>query len=403
MAMTPRERVLAFGVGATIGLLGLQYGFSSLIATLNAKEVQIDAAQATANKLRDQIDLGARLQRKVNGIKSKSLPTDEELMSGRYLEWLNKLGEEVGMTGNKVTSPTLGKPVKSSKKTPPFASYKFTMQGQCRTDQLIELMAKYYEKDLLHSITALKITRTTQHDVIGIALDSQVIALRVADAKQEFSTEPSNRLAKSAEEYERSIIGHNPFNPPNLPPKLTTSTRQELKRDEPWSLKLEATDPELHQIKYELVLKELPSGLKFSERSGEISGTISENGSYEVVVRATDNGLPAKSNEYKLALKVVDPPKPVEIEKPKFDAAAQSRVSAMVRGVKGPEVWVRSLTDGKSFHLSEGDDFEVGTIKAKVVSINLKESFAEFETDGLRWIVGMDAMLKEAFDKSKIN
>ena len=91
------------------------------------------------------------------------------------------------------------------------------------------------------------------------------------------------------------------------------------------------------------------------------------------------------------------------VEKPKFDAAEQSRVTAMVGGVKGPQVWVRSLTDGKSFQLSEGDDFEVGTIKAKVLSINLKESFAEFETEGIRWVVGMDSMLKEAFEKSKIN
>lgn len=402
--MTPRERILAIGVGATIGLLGLQYGFSSLLASINAKETQIDIAQATANKLKDQIDLGERLQRRLNGIKAKSLPTSEELLSGRYAEWLNKLGEEVGMTGNKVTNPVLGKQVKSGKKVSPFTTYKFTMQGQCRTDQLLDLMAKYYDKDLLHSITSLKITRTDQHDLINVAFDSQVIALRVADAKQEFSTASSNRLAKSAEEFQKSIIEHNPFNPPNLPPKLTTSTQQELKRDEIWSLKLEGSDPELHQVKFELVSEKLPPGLKFSERSGEISGAISELGSYEVIVRATDNGLPAKSSEHKLALKVVDPPpKPVEVEKPKFDAAEQSRVTAMVGGVRGPQVWVRSLTDGKSFQLSEGDNFEVGTIKAKVLSINLKESFAEFETEGIRWTVGMDSMLKEAFEKSKVN
>ena len=210
-------------------------------------------------------------------------------------------------------------------------------------------------------------------------------------------------MAQSAEEYEKNIIGRNPFAPPNLPPKLATSTRQELKRGERWNLKLEGRDPDKDEVKFELVSKDLPAGLKFSSRSGEISGSASENGSYEVIVRATDNGLPAKSSEHKLALKVVDPPPVVEVEKPKFDAAEQSRVTAMVGGAKGPQVWVRSLTDGKSFQLSEGDDFEVGTIKAKVVSINLKESFAEFETEGIRWIVGMDSMLKAAFEKSKLN
>lgn len=402
--MTPRERILAIGVGATIGLLGLQYGVSTQLSKIKAKQNQIDVAQAAVNKLKDQIDLGERLQRRVKAIKAKSLPTSEELLSGRYAEWLNSLAEDVGMTGNKVTNPVPARQVKSTKKVAPFTSYKFTMQGQCRIDQLLSLMAKYYDKDLLHSITSLKITRTDQHDLVNVSFDSQVIALRVADAKQEFSTASSNRLEKPAEEYLASIIGHNPFNPPNLPPKLTTSARQELNRNEQWSLKLEGADPELHKVKFELVSKELPAGLKFSERSGEFSGTLSENGSYEVLVRATDNGLPARSSEHKLALKVVDPPvKPVEVEKPKFDPAEQSRVTAMVGGVNGPQVWVRSLTDGKSFQLSEGDDFEVGTIKAKVVSINLKESFAEFETEGIRWIVGMDSMLKESFEKSKVN
>ena len=404
MAMSPRERILAIGVGATIGLFGLQYGISSINSTITAKQAQVDAARESANKLKDQIQLGEKSQRGLRAIKAKSLPTNAELLNARYREWLTQLAQEVGLTDFKVTPNDINKQAKPSKIPPAFTSYKFTMRGQCRTDQLVELLAKYYDKDLLHSITNLKITRTKQANLLNISLDSQAIALRGADAKQEFSKESSGRLAKSAEEYEDTIIGRNPFAPPNLPPTLASSTRQELKRGERWSLKLEGNDPDQDNVKFELVSKELPSGLKFSESNGELSWSASENGSYEVIVRATDNGLPAKSSEHKLALKVVDPPAPtVEIEKPKFDPAEQSRVTAMVGGVKGPQVWVRSLTDGKSFQLSEGDDFEVGTIKAKVLSINLKESFAEFETEGIRWTVGMDSMLKEAFEKSKIN
>ncbi len=404
MAMTRRERILAIGVGATIGLLGLQYGISSLNSTIAAKQVQIDAAQASVDKLRGQIRQAEKAQKTLRDIKAKSLPNSAQLLNARYGEWLIQLGQEVGLTDIKITNHDNNKQVKPTKTPAPFTTYKFTMQGQCKTDQLVELLAKYYDKDLLHSITNLKVKMTKQANLLNISLDSQAIALRGADAKQEFSKEPSGRLAQSAEEFEKNIIGRNPFAPPNLPPKLATSTRQELKRGERWNLKLEGSDPDKDEVKFELVSKDLPSGLKFSSRSGEISGSASENGSYEVIVRATDNGLPAKSSEHKLALKVVDPPPPVvEVEKPKFDAAEQSRVTAMVGGAKGPQVWVRSLTDGKSFQLSEGDDFEVGTIKAKVVSINLKESFAEFETDGLRWIVGMDSMLKEAFEKSKIN
>ena len=395
MAMTSRERVLAIGVGVTVGLLTLQYGISSVSARLTAKRAQIDAARKDADNLQLQITKGMVSQRDVNNLKSKSLPTNPELLKARYSEWLNQLGQEFGLT--KVTNQE--RPVKT---TAAYTAYKFTMQGQCRTDQLVDLLAKYYQKDLLHSITNLKVTTTTQPNWLDVSLDSQVLALRAADAKQAISTKASDRLAKSADEYKQSIIGRNPFAPPNSPPTLATSPRQEVKRGESWNLKLEGKDPEAHLVKFELVSDKLPPGLKFSDGSGELSWKPEENGEYEVVVRATDDGLPAKSNEFKLALKVVDPPAPPEpkVEPPKFDPASQSRVTALVGGRDGPQVWVRSLT-GESFQLSEGEDFEVGTIKAKVVSINLKESFAEFETDGIRWLAGMESNLKEAFEKSK--
>lgn len=380
----------------TVGLLGLQYGISSVSAKLTAKQAQIDAARKDADNLQLQITKGMISQRDVNAIKAKSMSTNPELLKARYREWLTQLGQEFGLT--KVTPQE--RPVKT---TPAYTAYKFTMQGQCRTDQLVELLAKYYDKDLLHSITNLKVTSTNQPNWLDVSLDSQVLALRAADAKQTISEKSSDRLAKSVDEYKQSIIGRNPFAPPNSPPTLATSTRQEVKRGESWNLKLEGKDPESHLVKFELVSKELPPGLRFSGRSGELSWKPEENGDYEIVVRATDDGLPAKSKEFKMALKVVDPPAPPEpkVEPPKFDPASQSRVTALVGGREGPQVWVRSMAESKTYQLSEGEDFEVGTLKGKVVSINLKESFAELETDGIRWLVGMDSTLKEAFEKGK--
>jgi hypothetical protein len=228
MAMTPRERILAIGVGATIGLFGLQYGLSSINATLAAKRVQVLAAKDSVKKLNDQIKQGKASQDALRSLKSKSFPTNAELLNARYGEWLLKLGQEVGLTNIKVTPLDTNKQVKPSKIPPAFNSYKFTMQGDCRTDQLVELLAKYYDKGLLHTITNLRVKMTKQANLLTISLDSQAIALRGADPKQEFSTESSGRLAKSAEEYEKTIIGRNPFAPPNKPPKLATSTRQEF-------------------------------------------------------------------------------------------------------------------------------------------------------------------------------
>lgn len=398
--MNQREKILAIGVGATIGLFGLQYGYSSLRNSLNNKQALVESARTEADNLQTRIRSGIVAQRKINELKVKSLPTTPQLLIAEYGAWLTKLGEEVGLENIKVTKPE--RPEKALKS---FTSYKFSLNGSCRTDQVLDLLTKFYDKNFLHSITKLNLNMTDQANWINIQLDAEATALRIADQKQPPSEEPSGRLAKSAEAYKAVIIGRNPFAPPNLPPKLATSTKQEVKRGDSWSLKLEGNDPENQAVKFELISKEFPPGMRFNSSGSELSWNPSENGEYELMVRATDSGLPAKSSDYTLAFKVVDPPPPptkVE-EPPKFDPATQSRVSAVLGGREGPEAWIRSLTDGKTIELSVGEDFELGTIKAKVVSINVKESFIELETEGRRWTVGMDDSLTDAFEKSKLD
>ena len=46
MAMTPRERLLALGVGVTVGLFGLQYGITPIYSGIQAKRELAEAAAA---------------------------------------------------------------------------------------------------------------------------------------------------------------------------------------------------------------------------------------------------------------------------------------------------------------------------------------------------------------------
>ena len=50
-----------------------------------------------------------------------------------------------------------------------------------------------------------------------------------------------------------------------------------------------------------------------------------------------------------------------------------------------------------------GTEFEIGSVKAKVVDINPTEKFVELESDGVRWTVDLDTSLADAFAKSKID
>lgn len=270
----------------------------------------------------------------------------------------------------------------------------------CPTDKAVELVGKFYDKNYLHRITNLQVTPSPREvNVVSIELDIQALALAGADQFQEPSGEPSGRLAMSIDEYKQVILDRNPFSPPNKPPRITTSSQQDLTRGESEPIELAADDPEGNNIEWEIISEDIPEGLELRGRT--ISWRPSENGEYEIEIRANDRGWPNRYDDKKLVLTVEDPV--VDVEKPEFDVATQAYVSALISGSGGPQVWIRSRTDGNVLYLSEGSDFELGTIKAKVVSINPKENFAEFETEGRHWTIGMDKSLAQAYADSQID
>lgn len=400
--MTPRERVLAIGVGAVVGLFALQYSFTSLRKKLDDKRAQVEAASSELENVQNQIQKGLQLQAKVNSIRHKSLPTNPQLLISQYGDWLTGLAHDAGMEDIKVVKPDPSKPLMNKAA---YTNYKFTLSGICRTDQVLDLLGKYYDQDFLHTITSLKLTMDRDRaNTIQVHLDSIATSLKIAQPNQKLSDLSSGRLSKSLEEYKQEFIARNPFAPPNNAPDLATSRKQDVKRGLPYSLRLEARDLEGHPVRFELA-SEVPTGMRFNERSGEFNWQPAENGNYEVVVRAVDSGLPSRSSEHRLAFNVIDPPPPPakEPEPPKFDPATQTKISALLPSRDGLEVWVRSQTEGKTLYLEEGDEFEIGSIKAKIVSIDLKKGTVELESDGShRWTLGMDISLSEAFEKSKL-
>ncbi len=397
MAMTKRERVLAIGVGVVFSLFGTQYALNSVTNRLQLKQDLVAKARGESDDMTKLATSGQIAARKIEELNSKSLPTNQETLVAQYRSWLVSLGEEVGMDDIKVTVPE--RPIRT---TDAYAKYNFTLRGFCGTDQLVELLGKFYDKNYLHTVRSLKLAMTPQPNVFSVQLDSQALSLRGALPKQEPSAEPSGRLSMAIDEYKRIILQRNPFSPPNKPPRIATGPTHEIQRGSQWSLALEAKDPEDHPVSFELVSTELPEGLQFQQ--GELNWRPDKNGEYEVVVKASDSGWPGMSSERKLTLKVVDPPveKPKE-EPPKFDVAKQAFVSAILSGRSGPEACIRSRIDGETLYLTEGSDFTLGTVKAKVVSINLKEDFVELESDGARWTIGMDISLADAFKNSQVD
>jgi hypothetical protein len=396
--MTPRERLLALGVGTTVGLFGALLGFTKIRDSLQAKQELAASAEADFEQAKLIENAGLSAGNKLNKLKPKSLPAKFETLSAQYSAWLTQLGKESGLEGVKVDSPKAPAP---TGKTDAYVAYDFTLRGKCRTDQVIELLGRFYDKDYLHTIKNLKIVQSKDPNEVDVVLDARALTLKGASSDQAPSKESSGRLAMSIEDYKQTILNRNPFSLPNQPPKIAT-TSAEIVRGDRWSLNLEASDPENQRVSFELVSKEIPQGLAL--RGNSLSWKPDDLGEFTVLVRAKDNGWPSMASEKELKLRVIDPPVvPVKVETPKFDVATQAFITMIAGRVSSPTASIRSRTEGKTIDLKEGADFEIGSIKAKVLSINLVESFIELETEGNRWTVGMGPSLADAYSKSLID
>lgn len=398
MAMTTRERYLALAIGVIVGIFALQYGVSSVLKSFDDKQARIDAAtQANAEKQK-QVNAGLRAQARLRDLKPKSLPSNPQAALAQYGDWLIKSGREAGLGDLKVDP--VGTMAKG--RVDAYSAYQFSMTGTCRVEQLIDYLSKFYDKDCLHSLRSLKIDLSPNDPAtILVKITTEAIALKIADANQDASELPSGRLSKSPAEYLSVIGGRNPFAPPNKPPTIASKNSAKAERGKEWSMQLEAKDPDpLQKVRFELLSDKI-EGLKL-DPSGKISWKPEANGEVELQVRAIDSGLPAKFADQTIKLSVVDPviPPPPAPPPPKFDVASQTEVSALLSGKDGAKALIRSKLDNKTLEVRAGDDFEIGSVKAKVIALNMEEKYIELDSDGHRWTVGMDTSLADAYKKS---
>jgi hypothetical protein len=145
---------------------------------------------------------------------------------------------------------------------------------------------------------------------------------------------------------------------------------------------------------------ETPKGLLVDRNTGKLKWSSNELGEFEVSVKATDNGIPAKSSVQTLTIKVTEPPPPVK-EPIKFDVASQTMVTALIVGKNGPEAWVHSKTDDKKFYLHKGDQLKLGSVEGQVVEVGA--NYVEFETDNRRWVVGLDESIADAYSRGQVD
>jgi Putative Ig domain len=396
--MTKREKILALGVAIVVVALLAQFGINRVRSGFKIKMNRLIALSDEVSKKQKIVADGFVAKQKMEAIAAKSLPKNSERAVARYREWLDKIIKDAGLQSPQNLF------VKSSTEKDLYDSHQFQISGKGTLPQIVQLMFQFYEKDYLHRIRSLKISpERGQPYQLALVMEMDALSLNSASPTQAEPKDKSNRVALELDEYRERIVSRNLFSPANRPPALQKTVAVQVAKDSSLDFQAAANDPDAGQkVLYE-ILGEAPKGLSIDKSTGKLVWLPRDLGDYQVTVKAKDDGIPSQSSVQTVAIKVIPPPPPIETkEPPKFDVASQSFVNAFLTGSKGqPEVWIRSQTEEKTFQLKIGDELKLGGVVGKVTAIGA--TYAEFETEGKRWIVGMDESLADAFRRMEID
>jgi hypothetical protein len=392
--MTQRERILSIAIAGLFLLIGLNWGFNKYRTAVKDRRNQIDNLTSKQQQLVESQLQGEYANRQMGAYIDRSLPGDIERAQSNYQQWLlntvkaNRLRSAfVDPTGSPVPVGDL------------YHKLSFRVSGSSDVPNFIDLLHEFYAKDYLHRIRSLELTPNRSGD-FSVELTIDAIALMAAPKNAAEPPDTSWRVDADVAAYRDPILNRNLYEPPNQAPRYTGNKTLEavVGRDSP--LPLTFKDPEDHRIEYSLA-GEIPDFVSLDSRSGTLRVNSGEKGEFKVLVNVVDQGFPPQSTEQELLVKVVDPPPPPKPPEPKpeFDDASQTVLTALVQGGDDWTAWMNVRTRGKTLKLRVGDEFEIGSVKGKVVDVTAR--FVELEVeDDRRFTLKPAGILREAADRA---
>lgn len=377
--MIQRERLLAIGGGLvllTIAAIVIGNWVSGAFETRNE---QLSVLEKEAAEKDRTVRAGERAVGQLRDFEKRSLPGDPSLAGSLYSQWLLNRAVEAGIAGPNV-SPGPARP-----RGDVYVEHSFIVDGYADLSQVTKFLYQFYNTGYLHRIGRLNLTPVAGKKQLKLNLKIDALSLKNAPNVKELIPPPGTRLAGATlESYLDSILRRSLLGPANNPPSIATpgSQRANPSRSISFTVKGSDSDP-LDKLSYYFEGTP-PEGAKLDEKTGEFRWTPEKLGEYEVAIRVTDDGLPAKSAVEKVKIAVVEPPPPVvEVAKPTkldFDPAAHAFLSAILQTNGKWQIWISMRTEGKVLRFEEGDKVSVGSINAVVKAIRPDE--AELTLDG---------------------
>lgn len=390
--MTPREKVLTYGVGGILLLAGCQYIWMQYRSAVDTRQTRAAALDQQIFDAREKLLQGAYADRMFGEYLVRSLPSDPERARADYTRWLYEIITMVDLRDAAVSlTSTLTVPQEPDRTSDLYQIHGFKIKGKTDQRGWLELMHLFYSKDYLHRISSLAVNPGRDGD---LTIDMQVDVIGLLAAQPELpSPETPSPLVDSFVAYEEAILNRNFFSPPNQPPRFTSPTTLTVNVGESADISLQAEDPENDRLRYTLA-GEPPEGLELDPRSGAIRWRPETQGTHQLVVRVSDDGYPSQTTEQQFQLAVVDPPPPPRDEPAGFDDSTQTVLTALVQGSGDWTAWMNVRTQGTTLKLRPGDTFDIGRLSGTVVEVNAR--FVTLEIDGKRFELRPAGNLAEA-------
>lgn len=362
--MSQRERVLAILVGGLF-VLGLgQWGFTKYKSAIKIRQTRLQSLQERQMQLVEKRNLGAFADRQMGEYLVRSVSSDTEQARSDYQSWLFDVVENHNIKDAKV----------NSERTIPvsdlYHQMTFVLTGRASAPELVDAIHEIQAKDYLHRIRELDLKPAKTEDGYTISLTIEVASLNSAPVDATPPETNSWRVDPDSVAYSDPILNRNLFEPPNKSPTYTGQRTLEATKGREEAFPLAFKDAEDDRLEYDLV--DAPEHVTIDRRSGTLRVDYDELTQFDVKVRVTDSGYPRRVVEETLLVKVVDPPPPPVEEKPplEFDDAKQTYLTGLVQGADAWTAWMNVRTRGKTLKLRVGDEFEIGSVRGVVESIN---------------------------------
>jgi hypothetical protein len=370
--MNQRERILAILVGGLFVLGFGQWGFTKYKTAIQQRRARFESLQDKQLQYTEKQNQGALADRQMGEYLVRSVSSDTENARSSYQGWLFDVVEKHNIRNANVGGDRIT-PVRDANQDVLYHQMTFTLTGTAQPPDAIGLVHEIQAMDYLHRIRELDIKPSkTDEGSLTVSLTIDVASLSNAPVEAVLPKTNAWRVDPELVAYSEPILNRNLFEPPNKSPTYSGERTLQATKGREEAISLVFKDADQHQLTFGLV--DPPEDVTIDPRSGTLRVKSDELKEFDLTVQVTDNGYPNRTVEETLLVKVVDPPPPATVEPPKveleFDDAKQTYLTGLVQGSDDWTAWMNVRTRGKTLKLRVGDEFEIGSVRGVVESID---------------------------------